>query len=271
MRAVLVLIALVPPTLVAIVLQWLFVKLNLRAAALLPVWWHRYVLALIGIRVIAKGAPTTARPMLILANHASWLDIEILGSLMPLSFIAKAEVAGWPIFGLFAKLQRTVFVDRTRRSKTGEVASAIAERLNDGDAMVLFAEGTSNDGNGVLPFRSALIGAARNAVLHGGHERVWIQPLSIAYTTLGGIPMGRYERPLVAWYGDMEMFPHLWAILKKGAIDVEIRWGHPIPYDEDSDRKAIALGAERVVRAMTLDALRGSGTFETDKVHAELS
>ncbi len=259
LRAFLILAALVPVTLVGIVLQWIFVKLGLRAAALLPVVWHRYVLWLLGVRIRINGAPGDERPMLIASNHTSWLDIEVIGSLMPLSFIAKAEVAGWPIFGLFAKLQRTVFVDRTRRSRTARVASEIAGRLADGDAMVLFAEGTSSDGNRVLPFRSALLGAARNAIVEGGHERVWIQPLSIAYTRCGGIPLGMRERVLAAWYGDMDMMPHLWDVLKCGAFDVEISWGEPIPYDETSDRKAVALAAEQAVRAMTIAALRAGG------------
>ena len=263
LRAILILVALVPVTLVGIALQWLSVKLRLRTAALIPVIWHRYVLWLIGIRVIERGRPSRERPMLITANHTSWLDIDVLSSRMPLSFIAKAEVADWPIFGLFAKLQRTVFVDRTRRTKTGEVATAIADRLSGGDAMVLFAEGTSNNGNRVLPFRSALLGAARSAILDGGHERVWIQPLSIAYTRLDGIPMGVRERAVVAWYGDMDMLPHLWAVLKSGAIDVEVTWGEPIAYDEESDRKAIALSAERAVRTMTTLALRGGGGAKT--------
>ncbi|MDH3196287.1 MAG: 1-acyl-sn-glycerol-3-phosphate acyltransferase, partial [Hyphomicrobiales bacterium] len=105
--------------------------------------WHRFVLALMGIKVTVHGAPAPERPLLLLSNHMSWLDIPVLASRTPLSFIAKKEVAGWPVIGWLAKLQRTVFVDRERRHRTGHVADQVAGRLARGDIIVLFAEGTS--------------------------------------------------------------------------------------------------------------------------------
>ena len=109
----------------------------------------------------------------------------------------------------------------------------------------------------MLPFRTALIGAARHAIDEEGGTRVWIQPLSIAYTRLHGVPLGRRYRPLVAWYGGMDMAPHFLAVLKAGPLDVEITWGEPIGYDVGSDRKAIARTAEKAVREMTTKALTG--------------
>src|SRR5690606_12850271 len=117
-----------------------------------PRLWHRLVLRLVGMRVHVHGAPASARPLLIASNHVSWTDIMALGATTDVHFIAKAEVAGWPVFGRLAKLQRTLFVDRARPRKAGEQAGAIAERLANGEPMVLFAEGTTSDGNGVLPF-----------------------------------------------------------------------------------------------------------------------
>ena len=137
---------------------------------------------LIGIRVRQHGAPLKDRPLLVVSNHVSWLDILVIGSLTPSSFIAKSDVKGWPGVGLLADLARTVYVDRARRQATGETTSAIAKRLLDGDAMILFPEGTTGDGTHILPFRSALLGAARAALVDGGHERVHVQPLSIAYS-----------------------------------------------------------------------------------------
>ena len=110
-------------------------------------------------------------------------------------FVAKSEVAGWPVFGWLARLQRTIFINRQARHQTGAATREIAGRLLGGDAVVLFAEGTSSDGNRVLPFRSALVGAARDALVEAGHARhVLIQPLSIAYTGLQGFPMGQIGR-----------------------------------------------------------------------------
>lgn len=242
-------------SLVLIPLQWLAVKLGLPMQRKLPQLWHRIATRLVGIKIEQIGSPAMDRPLLIASNHASWVDITVLGSLIPLSFIAKSEVSGWPIFGLFAKLQRTVFVNRTRRTETAQVADAIAGRMAAGDAMVLFAEGTSNDGNCVLPFRSALLGAATRAVGDDKSSTVWVQPLSVAYQGFYGLPMGRAHRPHVAWYGDMELAGHLWGIFSRGALDVVVRWGEPVLVDRTTDRKDLTRRLETEVRAMTIASL----------------
>jgi 1-acyl-sn-glycerol-3-phosphate acyltransferase len=163
-------------------------------------------------------------------------------------------------------LQRSVFVDRSRRHSTAAVNAQIAQRLSGGDPVVLFGEGTSSDGNRVLPFRTALIGAARDAMAEAGHvKRVWLQPMSIAYNALLGVPLGRQHRPRVAWYGDFVIVPHLLAILRYGGIDATITWGAPIPFDETSDRKAVARDLERRARRMTAQALRGR--IAEDEIH----
>lgn len=228
-------------TLIGIPAQWIAIRLNLRLKRWVPVIFHRVALALIGVKVRVTGAPAPDRPLMILANHVSWLDICVIGSLMPLCFVAKSEVGGWPGIGTLARLQRTIFVDRTARAATGRVNGEIAARLDGGDPVVLFAEGTSSDGNRVLPFRSALVGAARA----GGTGGI-LQSLSIAYVAQGGVPLGRARRPLLAWYGDMDLAPHLMEILRRGHIEVELRFGEPIA---GMDRKAATAQAERQVRA----------------------
>jgi 1-acyl-sn-glycerol-3-phosphate acyltransferase len=162
------------------------------------------------------------------------------------------------VVGLLARLQRSVFVDRTQRHKTAEVNSEIARRLAGGDPVLLFGEGTSSDGNRVLAFRTALIGAARDALAEAAHvKRVWIQPLSIAYTGLCGLPLARANRDQVAWYGGAALWPHLRRLVALGAIDVTVSWGEPVAYDEFSDRKKVARQLEDEVRALTIAALRG--------------
>ncbi|WP_040616431.1 1-acyl-sn-glycerol-3-phosphate acyltransferase [Roseibium sp. TrichSKD4] len=255
-KATLVIFMLTLVSLVLIPLQWIAIKTNWSARKWLPCFWHKIATRLVGIRVHEIGKPTLDRPLLIAANHASWVDIPVIGSLIPLSFIAKSEVSGWPIFGLFAKLQRTVFVNRQRRSETGRTANQIADRMASGDAMVLFAEGTSNDGNYVLPFRSALLGAATRQ-LDQVEGEVWVQPLSIAYQRFHGMPMGRQFRPHVAWYGDMELPDHLWAVFCEGALDVVVTWGEPLRVSASADRKLLAQQLEDAVRETTQNALVG--------------
>lgn len=243
-------------TLPALGLQLLAVRAWPGLARRLPVWWHRRALRALGVRVVTTGAPVETRPLLVTANHVSWLDISVVASLLPVSFVAKSEVASWPLFGLFAKLQRCVFVDRNRRSKTGRTAAEIADRLAAGDLMVLFPEGTSSPGGDVLPFRSALIGAARAAIDADGGAPVSIQPMTIAYTRLAGMPIGRCDRPRVGWYGDMELLAHLWGVATAGGVDVTVAWGEPALFGAETDRKALARDLETRVRRRLHAVLR---------------
>jgi lyso-ornithine lipid O-acyltransferase len=257
LRTAVVLIVFALVTIVLMPVQWLAVALERPLRRRIPVFYHRFVCRLLGVRVRASGAPVDDRPLLIVANHSSWLDISIITSRAPVVFVAKSEIAGWPFFGLLAKLQRTVFVERDRRHKTGEVNAQIAQRLAEGDPVLLFAEGTAGDGNRVLPFRTALIGAARDAIAAAGNDRVWIQPLSIAYVSQQGIALGRHLRPRAAWYGKMKLTDHIGRIVRTGAVDVSVTWGEPIPYDGAIDRKTLARQLESTVRNTTIAALRG--------------
>jgi 1-acyl-sn-glycerol-3-phosphate acyltransferase len=258
LRLVALLVSVAVVTLPLMPVQWVAVALKRPLRRRIPVFYHRVMCRLLGVRVRMVGAPMKAHPLLIVSNHASWLDITVITSRAPVVFVAKHEIASWPFFGLLAKLQRSVFVDRQRRHKTGEVNAEIAQRLAEGDPVVLFGEGTSSDGNRVLPFRTALIGAARDALAAAEHvQQVWIQPLSLAYVGHQGLPMGRRGRPFAAWYGDMDLIPHLSEIGKRGAIDVVMTWGEPVAYNGSTDRKALAKSLESSVRSLTVAALRG--------------
>lgn len=229
----------------------------------IPERYQRFLSRLFGIRVTIIGKPVQDRGVLMVSNHTSYLDILALGGIARVSFVAKSEVASWPLFGTFARLQRTVFVERERRSKTGESRDQIRNRLLEGDALVLFPEGTSNDGNRVLPFKSALMGAAESQVgtdAKGEPVYVPVQPVSISYVGLHGIPMGRENRPLYAWYGDMELVDHLWEGLKTGPVDVLIEFHEPMTVDMVGGRKNLARIVEEKIRrgqALGLAGLAG--------------
>ncbi|WP_274423719.1 lysophospholipid acyltransferase family protein [Chelativorans sp. YIM 93263] len=222
-----------------------------------PQLWHRITLKVLGIRVVAKGEPAAGRPLLITSNHVSWTDILVLGSMMGVHFVAKAEVRGWPIMGTFARLQRSVFVERERRRASPEQAREIAARLTDGDPMVLFAEGTTGEGSRVLPFKSTLFGAAQLALEAMETDCVLVQPVAIAYMRRNGLPLDRRERGRIAWIGDMDFVPHVKELLKAGAIDVEVHYGKPIPFSTQSNRKKVARAAECAVRDLLTDVLYG--------------
>lgn len=236
--------------------HWIALRLLRRRAALAPVLFHRAFLRLFGVRVMQSGTPPApGEAALVLANHVSWLDIIAVGSLRPLSFVAKSEIAGWPLIGALAGLQRTIYIDRQRRGATATVSTAMGHRLAEGELVVLFAEGTTGDGTRLLPFRSSLVGAARAALqAEAGRGRVRLQPLAITYPRRNGLPVTRAERAEIAWYGDMEL-AHLAAFVQGGPIDVHVVWGAPIVFEATTDRKAATAAAEAEVRA----ALRGIG------------
>ena len=220
---------------------------RLGPARRIPRLFHGLVCRTLGVRIVQHGTPPSGGG-LIVANHVSWLDIPVLGSLRPLSFVSKAEVADWPVVGLLAKLQRTVFIDRTRRSATAEVAGKMGERLAAGEALVLFAEGTTGDGTRILPLRSSLLGAAHEALGAGEDHEITVYPLTITYTGWHGLPAGRAGRAELAWYGDTERAPQRRPIRARGAIDVELAWGEPIRMGRRTSRKQAARLAEQAIR-----------------------
>jgi lyso-ornithine lipid O-acyltransferase len=240
-------------TLPLLPVQAFAVALDRPLARTLPVSYHRLVCRVLGIRVEVTGKPAAARPLLIASNHSSYLDIEVLGSLIAGSFVAKAEIAGWPFFGLLAKLQRSVFIER-RSAKTKLHKDEIERRLLGGDILILFPEGTSNDGNRTLPFRSALFAVAERRV---EGEPLAVQPVSLAYTRLDGMPIGRSLRPLFAWYGDMALPQHLWRMLGMGVLTVEVTFHEPLTIDRFGSRKAMAEHCWRVVSQGMAASLAG--------------
>ncbi len=260
-RAVTRVIMFVGMTLTLMPVQYVLVKTGLPGSRSLPMWYHRLLCRVIGIKVTIKGAPVTDRPVLICANHTSYLDIPVMSTVVPVSFIAKSEVASWPFFGQMAKLQRTVFVERERRTKTREHRNEIHGRIEAGDTLILFPEGTSSNGNQVLPFKSALMSVAQMSVVgeHGAlDDMVMVQPVSVAYTRLHGIPMGRHYRPYFAWYGDMDLVPHLWEVFKTGPFDVVMEFHEPVSITQAGTRKALATYCEERVSDGVARAISGS-------------
>lgn len=201
-------------------------------ARVLPRAHHRLAARIIGLRVRREGAPAAIAPVLFICNHVSYFDIIALGSILPASFVAKGDVAGWPAFGFLARVCRTIFVDRNAKDPRGQI-DILRARLNAPDSLIIFPEGTSSDGSRVLPFKSTLFAAVEGTP-------IMVQPISIRYTRLNGIPLGRAYRPFYAWFGDMELAPHLWSALSLGAVEVVVRFHDPVTASDFGDRKALA-------------------------------
>lgn len=249
------LLTLVPVQLVAL-------AVDRKLAVAMPFCFHKLLCRALGVRVVVHGKRHKRGAVLYIANHSSWLDIPVMSSVIPGSFVAKSEIEGWPIFGFLAKLQRTVFVQREKRSRTAESRDILVERLRGGDNLILFPEGTSSDGNRVLPFKSALFGAAEIEVPRrgGGLGPVVVQPVTVSYTKLQGMPLGRDHRPFFTWFGDMDLAPHLFQALSFGPLTAEVEFHAPLTVTEAGSRKSLARHCETVIRAG--HARQIQGTFD---------
>ena len=224
-------------------LQVIALRFSRKLSVKLPIFYHRLCTRILGFQVRTHGKYEVDEPTLFACNHTSYTDITILGSLLPASFIAKSEVGSWPLFGLLAKLQRTVFVDRLA-SRASLQREQMTGRLEAGESLIFFPEGTSSDGNVVLPFKSALFSVAQ-AQPNG--KPVVVRPVSVAYTRLDGMPVGRALRPYVAWYGDMTLAPHLWEIAGLGRITVDVIFHPTATLSDLGSRKALASHCHKLV------------------------
>jgi 1-acyl-sn-glycerol-3-phosphate acyltransferase len=247
--------------LACIVLTGVLLVPGVLAAAILrrvPPWlkraWHRGCCSIFGLEIHVHGEPTPRGRTLYVANHVSYLDIVVLGSVLNVPFVAKREVAGWPVIGLIGKLGQTLFVDRRAARAAGQ-RDALAARLSAGERLILFAEGTSSVGDRVLPFKSALF-----AALAQGDQSppIQVQPVTIAYSRFrGGMTIGRGFRPLYAWYGDMILLPHIWSALGLPGAEVEVCFHQPVSAADFGSRKDLARHTEREV-ANGLAAVRAA-------------
>jgi 1-acyl-sn-glycerol-3-phosphate acyltransferase len=225
-------------TLLAIPVQALLMLLPGRGKLLFPRVFHRVLCWLIGLRLNVVGQASGRRPVLYLANHSSWLDILVLGATLEACFVSKAEVGRWPLVGTVARLGRTVFVSRAR-GRTAEETKELRARLAAGDSVILFPEGTSSDGSRVLPFRSSFLAVADAAAS--------VQPVSLVYDRLGGLPACRRDRPVFAWFGDMDIATHFWRLARRSGARATVLLHEPADPAGFPDRKVLAAAAARVV------------------------
>lgn len=213
--------------------------------------WAAIVCWICGLRLVVRGTPVGGSGCLYVANHCSYLDIPVLRAILDATFVSRHDVSGWPILGPLARMTGTLFFER-RATRSGEQARQMSGQLEKGQSIILFPEGTSTDGNRVLPFKSSLFAAVERSQ---GVTRT-VQPVTIAYTHLYNVPMSLVERPLFAWYGDMDLAPHLWQLLHIGTATVEVTLHDPVRPEQAGDRKQLA----SICRHSVAEGLRKSLT-----------
>jgi len=214
--------------------------------AMARLYW-RVVCKILGIRLRRHGEICTAQPVLYVANHASYLDILALGALIQGVFVAKQEVGTWPGISILARLGRTIFVER-RSVRAAEQSDVIGAHLATGERLIIFPEGTSNSGNRIQPFKSSLFSVAeRYGASAQTGENLPVQPITIAYTRLDDLPIGRAWRAFFAWYGDMDLAPHLLWLLGLGRLTIDIVFHPPVTIADFPSRKALSAHCQTVI------------------------
>ena len=193
-------------TLLPFQIIFIIIKSDLRFS--LPKIFHKKILSILGVRVNVYGSPAKVKPLFFVGNHISYLDIIILGSLFPICFIAKAEIRKWFLFGFLAKLQNSIFINR-KNTKILEAIKKINKNIGKSFAIVLFPEGTTSNGKKVLNFRSSLFSIFEQDNL------LALQNFSLCYTHINGLPIDNRLRPIISWYGDMNMLKHLKALINQ--------------------------------------------------------
>lgn len=195
--------------------------------------WSQHLLDVLNVELRMSGA--LAHPNVqVVANHVSWLDIFALHAVGPVRFIAKSEIARWPLIGRLVRGVGTLFVERARRRDTHRVNREVADALSGGDIVAVFPEGTVTDGSKVLPFKASLLQPAIDA---GGR----VQPVAIAYRGADG------ERARAAAYDDVHFIGSLWRVAGEAAMRVELTASSPIA-TAGRHRRDVAREAEHAIR-----------------------
>jgi 1-acyl-sn-glycerol-3-phosphate acyltransferase len=202
----------------------------------LPHIWQKGTCKIFGLKVIVEGQPLHNKQTVFVCNHISYLDIPVLGSVLKASFIAKREVASWPVFGFLSRMQQTAFISRSRNDAQRE-KNALSNMLDEGKSLILFAEGTSTGGTTVAPFKSSLF----SMTLDDNRHDLMIQPVTLRIEEVNGQMADTQDiRDLYAWHGDMTMPPHLKAFTGSRGAVIRVIFHAPMDPKTFSDRKVMA-------------------------------
>jgi 1-acyl-sn-glycerol-3-phosphate acyltransferase len=220
-------------------IQWLAIRYRWPLRFQIPLFFGRTLVALLRVKVKTHSALASPRPRVLVANHVSWLDILIFVSHEPFCFLAKQEVARWPMIATFARLQQTVFVERRKGRGLLEANESLCEQMKAGRSILLFPEGTTTDGDGLVKFRSSHFAIVEEFQTVDRESSATIQPAAITYSSSE-----------VAWYGDMDLVSHIWSLLKGPPLRCNLIFGEPHVLANGANRKAIAQDMEEAINAL---------------------
>jgi 1-acyl-sn-glycerol-3-phosphate acyltransferase len=228
-------------------LYWVLLKINkplgFRFGRFYLSSWRKCI----GHQLIIKGELSRATPTLFVSNHSSYVDILVLGTFIPARFVAKKEVAKWPIMGWLATKQGTIYIDRSRNA-IADGTETLIDYLDRGESLILFPEGTTSDGCRILPFGSSFFDVAMK-------KNVVVQPITVTYAGWDGLPMPRYMRKFCGWFSpDIDMVSHLWSIAQWGTVQVVVDLHSPMNPKAFLSRKELSQASFEAVQKGLINA-----------------
>ncbi len=226
---------------ISIPIQFICNIIGFKLKKIYPLLFYRMIQIITGININFDPTKINKKNtgVLYIANHVSWFDIICLGTLLNARFIAKKEVSKMGIFGFLAKLSNTFFIDNSNKNKIIEYNNLIQKKLQEGENFIIFPEGTTTDGNGIIDFKSSMLECAFD-----DNNQINIQPISICYSKLNNIPMGIYLRRNIAWVGDTSMVGAMANFLTSGRITVDVIFHEIMNTNNFENRKELAAYCE---------------------------
>ncbi|MFM6986749.1 MAG: lysophospholipid acyltransferase family protein [Hydrogenophaga sp.] len=191
-----------------------FGRLTPDACALLVRTWSCQMLAIMGVELVVRGTPPVHGPVLLVANHISWLDILVMNAARPARFVSKANVKAWPLLGSLVTGAGTLYIERENRRDAMRVVHQMAGALKAGDTVAVFPEGTTGDGRDLLPFHANLIQAAISA-----HAPV----MPVALDFVDAASGQRSDAPL--FVGDTTLLQSIWSTLRAVGLQAVVHYG----------------------------------------------
>ncbi|MBT9467401.1 lysophospholipid acyltransferase family protein [Hydrogenophaga sp.] len=180
--------------------------------------WSRQMLTILDVELVVQGTPPTHGPLLMVANHISWLDVLVMNAAHPSRFVSKADVKSWPLLGSLTTGAGTLYIERESRRDAMRVVHHMAERLRAGDILTVFPEGTTGDGRALLPFHANLLQAAITA-------NAPVLPVALSF--VDRVRGGRHEAPV--FVGDTTLMASIWAMLCADGVQAQVSYGEPQP------------------------------------------
>lgn len=215
--------------------------------------FFRATVKIFGLKIGEKGLEKMPKNgAMYVSNHTSYIDIIVIGSKLAVRFTPKIEISKWPVINFMVNMSLPVYIQRNA-SKSLEQKKTIRNIIHSGDSILLFPEGTTNDGNEVLPFKSSLFGVAEpikdsDDLLVTDEGKISIQPISIVYTHIDGEEIkNTRDMDKIAWYGEMKFLPHFWNLLKCRGANVEIMYHSELHFEDFGDRKSLSKHCENII------------------------